>query len=270
MVQPHREGSFADVSGAADAPGIVFVHGTRMAAAYWHAQLVALQDRFRVVAVDLPGHGGRRGTPFSHRGALETILRGIALCPGGAAVVVGHSLGGYFVMDLAAAAPERCRALVLVGASATAAGAKTWPFHIAARLLPLLPPASLARWNDRLLRHFYPAELVEPQIAAGYGFAAIPGSWRAVLGRDHLAALASYPGPVLILNGERDVLFRSGERRFLGACPRASLRVLPGASHLANLDQPAAFNAAIGDFAASVYGLPDDGSAPVTAPRARR
>jgi pimeloyl-ACP methyl ester carboxylesterase len=254
-MQPHREGSFAEVAGAADAPGIVFVHGTRMAAAYWRAQLVALQDSFRVVAVDLPGHGGRRSTPFTHREALDTILRGIDLCAGGAAIVVGHSLGGYFVMDAAAEAPERCRALVLVGSTATAHGAKTWPFRLGAQLLPLLPEARLARWNDMLLRRLYPAELVEPQIAAGYGFAAIPPSWQAIFDRDHLAALGTYPGRVLILNGQRDVLFRSGERDFLRACPRATLRLLPGASHLANFDQPKAFNAAIREFAESVYGM---------------
>jgi pimeloyl-ACP methyl ester carboxylesterase len=265
VTQPHREGSFADVGGAADAPGIVFVHGTRMAAPYWHAQLVALQDRFRVVAVDLPGHGARRATPFSHRDTLETILRGIALCPGGAAVVVGHSLGGYLVMSVAAAAPDRCRALVLVGCSADARGARTWPFRLAARLLPLLPERRLARWNDLLLRRLYPAELVEPQIAAGYGFAAIPASWRAVLDRDHARELRAYPGPVLILNGERDRLFRTDERRFLRACRNPQLRVLPGASHLCNLDQPAAFNAAIREFAESVYGSPRGGESAGTA-----
>jgi pimeloyl-ACP methyl ester carboxylesterase len=255
MVRPHRETSFAEVGGAPDAPGIVFVHGTRMAGAYWHAQLLALQDRFHVVAVDLPGHGSRRATPFSHPTALEVILVAIAQCAGGAAIVVGHSLGGYLVMDVAAEAPDRCRALVLVGCTATARGMKTLPFRLGAQLLPLLPEARLARWNDMLLRRLYPPELVEPQIAAGYGFAAIPPSWRAVLDRDHLAELSSYPGPVLILNGEHDILFRSGEQRFLRACRSPRLRVLAGASHLSSLDRPAEFNAAIREFAEAVYGL---------------
>ena len=37
-------------AGPEDAPGIVLVHGTRMAGAYWHRQMAALSDRLRVVA----------------------------------------------------------------------------------------------------------------------------------------------------------------------------------------------------------------------------
>jgi pimeloyl-ACP methyl ester carboxylesterase len=51
---------FGEVAGDPAAPGIVFVHGTRMAAAYWHVRMEVLGQRFRVVAVDLPGHGRRR------------------------------------------------------------------------------------------------------------------------------------------------------------------------------------------------------------------
>lgn len=254
MLDPSAPSSFAEVAGPATAPGIVFVHGTRMAAAYWHVQLAALRDQFRVVAVDLPGHGRRRGTPFSHRDALDTILRGIALCPGRAAVVVGHSLGGYLTMDVAARAPASCHGLVLAGCSAEARGPRTWPYRLAARLVTLVSEDRLTRWNDRLLRRLYPPEVIDHQIEAGYGFAAVPASWRAVLGRDHAAALAAYPGPVLLLNGVNDRLFRSGERHFLHACPRARLQLVPGASHLCNLDNPAAFTAAVRKFAEAVYG----------------
>jgi pimeloyl-ACP methyl ester carboxylesterase len=242
------------VAGPEDAPGIVLVHGTRMAGAYWHRQVAALSDRFRVVAVDLPGHGARRGEPFTHRAAVETILGAAGRCPGGAAVVLGHSLGGFLTMDAAVEDPKRLRALVLHGCSARACGPATWPYRLALRLVSRVPEARLARWNDALLRRRYTPELVEPQIAAGYGFAAIPAAWASVLGKDHAATLGGYPGPVLILNGARDPLSRLGERRFLRLCPRARVRVIPGASHLASLDRPEAFTAAVRAFAEEVFG----------------
>jgi pimeloyl-ACP methyl ester carboxylesterase len=241
-------------AGPPDAPGIVLVHGTRMAGAYWHAQQAALSDAFHVVTVDLPGHGARRGEPFSHREAVATILRAAAACPGGAAVLVGHSLGGFLAMDAAAEAPARCRGLVLAGCSALARGPGTLPYRLALRLLPLFSEARLTRWNDRLLRHLYPPALVDAQIAAGYGFAAIPAAWRTVLGRDHARVLAAYPGPILLVNGARDLLFRRGERRFLRMVPSARLSVLPGAAHLSNLDRPAEFTALVREFAGSAYG----------------
>ncbi len=235
--------------GDPNAAGIVFVHGTRMAGAYWHAQLVALSDAYYVVAPDLPGHGARRATPFSHAGALETVREAVRACAGGTAIVVGHSLGGYLAMDLAAHSPELCRALVLVGCSAVARGPKTWPYRAVARLLPLFSEGALTRWHDRLLRRLYAAELVEPQIAAGYGFGAVPPSWRTVLGRDPAPALHAFPGPVLFINGARDRMFRSDEQYFVRSCVQGQLKVLAGAGHLCNLDRPAEFTAALRAFA---------------------
>lgn len=248
-----------EIAGPEDAPGIVLVHGTRMAGAYWRVQLEALQDRFRVVAVDLPGHGALRAEAFTHRAALDGILEAAARCRGGAAVVVGHSLGGFLAMDAVAEAPERFRGVVLLGCSARAEGPGTWPYRLALRALSRFSEAQLTRWNDRLLRRLYRPELVEPQIAAGYGFAAIPAAWRAVLGRDHAAALSAYPGPVLILNGQRDLLFRLGERRFRRLCPRARFQILAGAGHLSSLDRPEELTAAVRAFAEEVYALQGDG-----------
>ena len=234
------------------APGLVLVHGTRMAGAYWQGHLATLSARFHVVTPDLPGHGARREEPFTHAGALETIRAAIATCAGGKAVVLGHSLGGFLAMDLAAASPELFDGLVLMGCSAIARGAKTLPYRLALALLPLFSEKTLARWNDRLLRHRYPAAFVEPQIAAGCGFGAIGPAWRAVLGRDHTLGLRRFPAPVLVLNGARDPVFRLAERRFVRACPHARLCVIPGASHLCNLDRPAAFEAAVRTFVESV------------------
>ncbi len=243
----------ASFAGPEGAPGIVLVHGTRLAGASWHAQVVDLARDHRVLAVDLPGHGARRGEPFTHREAVDTILRAAAACPGGEAVLVGHSLGGFLVMDAAAEAPARCRGLVLAGCTALARGAATLPYRLALLALPLLSPARLAAWNDRLFRRLYSPEVIGPQLAAGYGFEAIPAAWGSVLGRDHARALAAFPGPVLCVNGARDLLFRRGERRFLRACPSARLEIVEGAGHLVTLDRPAEFTARVRALAAEAF-----------------
>lgn len=231
-----------------------------MAGAYWAGLRAALEDRFRVVAVDLPGHGARRDEPFTHREAVDTILRALAACAGGAGLLLGHSLGGFLAMDAAAEAPARCRGLALVGCSARARGPGTLPYRLALRLLPRFSEERLTRWNDALLRRLYPPALIEPQVAAGYGFRAIPAAWRAVLGKDHARALASFPAPILVVNGARDRLFRSGERRFLRALPAtARLAVIEEAGHLVNLDQPARFEAVVRAFAAEVARAPPGG-----------
>ncbi|GAA3076942.1 hypothetical protein GCM10010448_68900 [Streptomyces glomeratus] len=55
--------------------------------------------------------------------------------------------------------------------------------------------------------------------------------------------------PVLILNGEKDVVFRAGEADFARAHPHARVELIPRARHLANFDDPDAFTDAVRRFA---------------------
>ena len=50
------EAAAYDVDGPVGAPAIVFVHGTRLSRTMWRPQMEDLRDRYRVIAVDLPGH----------------------------------------------------------------------------------------------------------------------------------------------------------------------------------------------------------------------
>ncbi|HEX7346598.1 MAG TPA: alpha/beta fold hydrolase, partial [Candidatus Limnocylindrales bacterium] len=100
-------------AGPADASAIVFVHGTRLTRTAWTAQLDALGDTYRVIAMDLPGHGSLADRRFTIADAADELARVIENAAGGRAVVVGLSLGGYVAMDLAARRPELIRGLVL-------------------------------------------------------------------------------------------------------------------------------------------------------------
>lgn len=54
---------------------------------------------------------------------------------------------------------------------------------------------------------------------------------------------------MLILNGEKNTVFRSGEKDFVHAHPHARIELIPRARHLANFDDPAAFTDAVRRFA---------------------
>ncbi|MFI2224008.1 alpha/beta fold hydrolase [Streptomyces fradiae] len=228
---------------------IVFVHGTRFSAGQWSVQLTALRDEFPVVAVDLPGHGALSARPWSLSGATEVIARAVDSLDCGPALVVGHSLGGYASLEFARCHPERLRGLVLAGASASTRGPWAAPYRWVAGLVPRVPADRLARWNDRLLRRLYPPEVVEATIRSGYAFHTVPAAWGEVLGRFDAGAMGSVKAPVLILNGEKDTVFRSGEADFARAHPRARVELVPRAGHLANFDAPDAFTDAVRRFA---------------------
>ncbi|MEU2164169.1 alpha/beta hydrolase [Streptomyces chengbuensis] len=232
-----------------DAPSIVFVHGTRFSAGQWSPQLAELREEFPVAAVDLPGHGARGGEPWSLSAATEVIAAAVHSLDRGPAVVVGHSLGGYAALEFARRRPELLRGLVLAGASASTRGGWAAPYRFLARLVPRIPADRLTRWNDRMLRRLYPPPVVEATIRSGYAFHTLPDAWGEVLGRFDAGAMRHVAAPVLILNGEKDSVFRSGERDFARAHPDARVELIPRARHLANFDDPAAFSGAVRRFA---------------------
>ncbi|MEV5314810.1 alpha/beta hydrolase [Streptomyces sp. NPDC052610] len=228
---------------------IVFVHGTRFSAGQWSTQLAALRDEFPVVAVDLPGHGKRSAQPWSLDSASEVIASAVDSLGHGPALVVGHSLGGYASLEFARRRPELVSGLVLAGASASTRGPWAVPYRWVAGLVPRIPEHRLARWNDRLLRRLYPPEVVEATIRAGYAFHTLPAAWGEVLGRFDADAMRCLKAPVLILNGEKDTVFRTGEADFARAHPGARVELIPRAGHLSNFDDPDAFTDAVRRFA---------------------
>ncbi|GGT45815.1 lysophospholipase [Streptomyces purpureus] len=235
---------------------IVFVHGTRFSAGQWSTQVAALHDEFPVTAVDLPGHGERTAEPWSLSAATEIIASAVGALDRGPALVVGHSLGGYASLEFARQRPDRLRGLILAGASASTRGPWTAPYRWVTRLVPRIPADRLARWNDQLLRRLYPPHVVEATIRSGYAFHTLPAAWDEVLGRFDAGAMRHVKAPVLILNGEKDSLFRAGESDFARAHPRARVELIPRARHLANFDAPDAFTDAVRRFARQL--LADD------------
>jgi pimeloyl-ACP methyl ester carboxylesterase len=237
-----------DVAGPRDGPAIVFVHGTWLARSSWSPQMTDLADDYRVIALDLPGHGSLADRPFTIRAAADELERVIVEAAGGQAVVVGLSLGGYVAMDLAAREPERIRGLVLAGATQEPIGLRGRPYLGLAWTVDRLAGRGLARLDRWLLRARYAPAIVDPILADGVEPGGGSAALRALIGERFIPRLAAYPGPVLIVNGELDVLFRLGAPAFAMAARNARRVRLRGAGHLVNLDRPAAFNAVVRRF----------------------
>jgi pimeloyl-ACP methyl ester carboxylesterase len=75
---------------------------------------------------------------------------------------------------------------------------------------------------------------------------------RSLVGEEFRPRLARYPGPTLLVNGSRDVLFRLGARSFAAAAVNPRRFLIRGAGHRSNLDQPDAFTAAVRAFAREI------------------
>jgi pimeloyl-ACP methyl ester carboxylesterase len=253
LEEPPAEAEGVTARGALGAPAIVFLHGTRLSRAVWTLQLEALDDEFRVIAVDLPGHGARATLPFSLDRAVEVVAEAIRDgAAGGRAVVVGLSLGGYVAMSLAEQHPDLVRGLVIAGASAEPVGVRLLAYRALAAALSRLGGRRLDCLNAWFFRARYPPGVAEPIVAGGFWSIGGAVALRTLFNQRFVPRLATYTGPTLILNGELDLLFRLSARTFAHAARDGRRVVLAGALHLSNLDQPAAFSLAVRQFAGSV------------------
>lgn len=240
------------VAGPADAPPIVFVHGAMMGRAVWSPQVAALADRYRCVSVDLPGHGTQRGETFSLDGATAGVVAAIDQAAGGRAVLVGLSLGGYVAMTVAGRHPEKVRGLVIAGSTREPVGLSRLGFHLYGWSLRLVPePAVRAVALAWFRRRYGPVRATA--ITAGGHFA--KGGSQAVrhlVGGRFRDRLRAYGGPILVINGTMDLVFRIGASRFLAGVPGVTNRMIPRAGHLSNVDRPEAFTALIEEFIATL------------------
>ncbi len=220
----------------------------------WAPQVAGLADCYRVVTMDLPGHGVFADVRFRMSHAVASVQSVIART-GGPAVVIGQSLGGYVAMDLAAADPGLVAGLVLCNAA-------TEPRTVARRAPRTVGAYLAGRVGERYLGRGAPVHATghasgpTPRATNGILFKGGYGALVTALRTSFAPRLAAYPGPVLLVNGANDPIFRHGEREFLAACADGRLRVIDGAGHLVNSEQPEAFNAAVREFADAVFASP--------------
>jgi pimeloyl-ACP methyl ester carboxylesterase len=241
-----------DVAGPEDAPPIVFIHGTRLCRTSWSPQMDDLQREFRVIALDLPGHGALAHERFTLQAARDQVLSVVEAAAGGQAVLVGLSLGGYVAMDVAAARPDAVRGLVVCGATAEPVGARAIPYRALARALERFDGGRLDALNAWFFRTRFPPVVAKPIVDGGFWSSGGGEALRAVAGERFRPRLAAYPGPTLIVNGEYDLAFRLSAGSFAAAARDARRVRIAGATHLVNLDRPRAFDHAIRTFMGSL------------------
>lgn len=246
-----------DEAGGGEAPPLLLVHGFAGGRDDFAGVLGALGEDRRVVAVDLPGHGGSEGwdDPSAYGlGALAawvvTVADALEL---GAPHLLGHSLGGLVVQRTAALASQRLASLVLMS---TGLGALREDRHdhivgIAVAARDEGPEAALARALD--------GEVVPPdehaRFLARYRAivpAAFVGGARGLLGAAPLGAfLRGIDIPVLVVHGADDRAWLPNEQRLLVATVQgAEHAVVPDAAHSPQRENPAVWTAVVRDFLA--------------------
>jgi pimeloyl-ACP methyl ester carboxylesterase len=232
--------SYMDV-GSRERPPVVLIHGYTDSARDWAPIAPLLNPHFRLIIVDLRGHGGSAKpdccyTRFDFAHDIKLLLDALGIP---AADVVGHSLGSVVAQTFAEEWPAATRRLVLISSTGTAFGgtepsAAGWLAAVAHIEDPIDPDSQFMRswWHE--------STRFNPEFARRqrHDAAAIPAQvWRAIAaqsltGVDLRSALWRVRAPTLLIWGGRDTLVTEAGRDALrSGIPHAEARTFVSLGH---------------------------------------
>jgi len=242
---------------------VLLIHGYPLNKTMWEPQVKDLSASFRVVSVDLRGHG-ESGAPlwFSTMEMFADDLRALLdhlSIP--RAVAAGFSMGGYVAFALYRKYPDRVQGLILADTrpqpdspegkqgrfKAAQTAHKEGAGAIAEVMLPKLLTSKTVETRSDIVQK-------TRQMITGTPVTGIASDLMAMAERpDSVPLLSAIRCPTLVIVGEEDGLTPPADAKLMaGKIKGAGLEIIPGAAHLSNLEQPEAFNKAVRKFLESL------------------
>ncbi|MEV6738909.1 4-carboxymuconolactone decarboxylase [Streptomyces sp. NPDC051104] len=232
--------------GPEDAPVLILGPSLGTTWHMWDRQVPELAQQWRVFRFDLPGHGGAPAHPAGSVADLTTRLLATLDALGVQRFgYAGCALGGAVGIELALRHPERLASLALIAASprfGTADEFRQRGVIVRTNGLDPIARTSPERW---FTSGFAAAQPAITEWAVQMVRTTDPGCYiaacEALAAFDVRAELGRIGVPTLVLVGSDDQVTGPAEARTLVAgIPDARLAVVPGASHLVPVEQPAA------------------------------
>jgi 3-oxoadipate enol-lactonase len=239
---------------------IVFLHAFPLNRRMWAQQEATLSSHCRVITIDLRGHG-ESDAPLWHYSldqAAEDVRALLDHLSIQQAVFVGLSMGGYILFAFYRRYPNRVKGLVLADtrAQADTPEGKEGRFQMAQTVYKNGPSAVADIMIPKLLS---PATIqTRPEIVhrvrtmiEGNEVSGIAGDLMAMAERpDSIPLLKQIACPTCIIVGELDQATPPSDATLMAdRIPGSRLAVIPGAAHLANLEQPDLFTQIVRSFA---------------------
>jgi pimeloyl-ACP methyl ester carboxylesterase len=253
------------VSDVGAGPPVVLLHGLGCGQRMWFHQILALKNRFRVIAYDQRGHGLTAAPAVATDYSAALLARDLVGVLDALAIeraaIVGFSLGGGPALALAASKPERVSRLVLADVGAGAddpvkieAMARRWVTLIGQGAIDELVCDMLrselfkvyARRNTRRRDHMAALIRATPIDGLRFTLSEVLAKRKSVFRLS--GVIQSVRVPTLVVVGQQDYVCSKAARLFVQTIPDAALKIIPNSGHMSPLEQPAAFTAALMEF----------------------
>jgi pimeloyl-ACP methyl ester carboxylesterase len=248
---------------------VVLLHGLGSSAEDWLLQAPVLQDRHRVIAVDLPGFGKSPRLPGwpSIADYARSVAETMTEASMSAAHVIGLSLGGSVALQLGLDSPGRVLSLTLVNAFANLRLRPAAALRTSVRLAFVLL-GRMERVGEWVAEELFPEPQQEElrRYAAGRLAHTRRGSYiqagQALARFNVRRRLGEIRCPTLVVAGEGDTTIPLAAKEDLArAIAGARLARFPGSGHATPIDEAQAFNQVVEGFLEEVEGAWPAGSA---------
>ena len=245
-----------ELHGKDGAPWLVLSHSLACSTRMWDPQIEAFQSMYRILAYDMRGHGKSAAPSGAYSlDMLSDDVLGLMKELGiKRATFIGLSIGGMIGQTLALRQTGLFDGMVLADTTHTQPpeAVKQWEDRIRiaeSQGMKGLLASTMERWFTASFRESPAAkkigELVLATPVAGY-----VGCGKAIMKLNTTARLKEIKLPVLAITGAEDGA--AGGTRHIGeTVPGAKFVSIPNASHIANVEQPEAFNRALREFLSS-------------------
>ena len=259
LVNAHINGINLSYTDQGEGAPLIFVHAFPLSSAMWDMQVQEFSNNYRIIAVDLRGHG-KSDAPLwnftldNYAEDIHELLKHLGIKQ---ATFIGLSMGGYTLFALYRKYPELVRALVLADTRAQAdnveakAGRfamaqtayKDGPKAIAEMMIPKLLAPSTRENRDDIV------DQVQTIILNNQSSGIIVDLIAMAERPNSTSLLSQITCPTLVIVGEDDVATPPSEAQYMvDRIPNAHLVKIRNAGHLSNIEQPITFNQALADF----------------------
>lgn len=233
-----------------DGPVLVLLHGAGVDAALWKPQMDPFSRQFRVISVNLPGHG--QSPPVESVEDMACAVR-VALQERGIAqyALIGLSLGGMVAIEMAARWPREVSHLVTVESVATASESvfgkalASWVILLFKVLPPsiiaALPPSAMGAKSKDAGQYLQRA-------IAKMKSKNIYTVMRAACRYDGRPRLPNVTAKTLVMVGAQNERTHKQAYDMVNTIPNSEFLVIPNAGHIANRDAPDFFTEAVLSF----------------------